>query len=451
MDKTMLAPAIKKAPGQVMQIFERFTHSEAVGSILLLIATLSALIWANSPWANEYFALQRADLGIAVGNVVYTLPFQQIINDGLMALFFLVVGLEIKREVLVGELSTTSKAILPVAAALGGMVLPAMIYLLLNAGRPGAPGWGIPMATDIAFTLGILALLGSRVPTGLKVFLTALAIADDLGAVMVIALFYSRALNLGALLIAFVLLGLISLASNAHVKRQEVYVLLAVGVWSMIFLSGIHATIAGVLLALTIPVRVRVDPNQIIRTGQAKLSELERQALGKDSVIRDRNQMEIINELYEMMRTLRPIGLALEEYLHPILIWFVLPLFALFNAGIRFDTQFFASLGQPVTLGIIFGLVAGKQIGVTLLTWLTARSGRAQLPSGVDWKQIYGVSWLCGMGFTMSLFMTELAFGGETLIHLAKAGILIASLIAGIVGLILLSLWLPKPNAANNS
>ncbi|MBI4671101.1 MAG: Na+/H+ antiporter NhaA [Chloroflexi bacterium] len=442
--KNKIVPVLKRAPEQVMHIFEDFAHSEATGSVLLLIATVTALIWANSPWAADYFNLSRAQLGLAIGEATFTLSLHQVINDGLMALFFLVVGLEIKREVVVGELSSLSKALVPVAAAFGGMILPAAIFLLLNAGKSAERGWGIPMATDIAFALGVLALLGSRVPPALKIFLTALAIADDLGAVVVIARFYTSALNFLPLLFTAVLLALIVVAGRAQIKRTEVYVLLAIGVWAAVLLSGIHATIAGVLIALTIPVRTRVAPEKLIKTGRAKLAELEQQELARDSMIHDRAQMETINELYDATLALRPVGLAVEEYFHPVLVWFILPLFALFNAGVQFDEHFVASFTQPVTLGILFGLVVGKQIGVTLFTWLAVRSGRAGLPTDVDWKQIYAVSWLCGMGFTMSLFVTELAFEQEVLINDAKVGILFASLIAGVVGYVLLYVWLPK-------
>lgn len=439
------------APRRVARIFEDFAHSEATGSVLLLIATIIALLWANSQWAELYESILHAKIGIAVGNAVYTLSLHQIINDGLMALFFLVVGLEIKREIVVGELSSPRKALLPVMAALGGMIFPAAIYLLFNAGKPSERGWGIPMATDIAFALGILALLGSRVPTGLKIFLTALAIADDLGAVMVIAVFYTTNLNLLSLGIAIILLVLIVVADKLNVRRTEVYVLLAFGVWLALLASGVHATVAGVLIALTIPVRTRADPRELIRVGREKLDELEQQELDKDSMVRDRAQLETINELYEVTGDLRPVGLTIEEYIHPALVWFVLPLFALFNAGIHFDENVLSAFGNPTTLGIIFGLVIGKQIGVTLFTWAAFRFGRAQLPAGVSWKHIYAVSWLCGMGFTMSLFITELAFTSAVLIKDAKVGILAASLIAGVVGYILLWLWLPKKNVATAS
>ncbi len=439
---------LKRAPHQVARIFDNFAHSEAVGSVLLLIATVLALVWANSQWAELYASLLHAKIGFAVDASVYTLSLHQIINDGLMALFFLVVGLEIKREIAVGELSSPDKAALPVMAALGGMILPAAIYLLFNAGKPSERGWGIPMATDIAFALGVLALLGSRAPTGLKIFLTALAIADDLGAVLVIALFYTSNLNLAGLVVAVGLLALIVVAGNRQVRRIEIYVLLAFGVWLAVLASGIHATIAGVLIALTIPVRTRANPRELIRVGRAKLDALEEQELDKASMVNDRAQMETINELYEVAGALRPIGLTIEDYIHPLLVWIVLPLFALFNAGVHFGANALSAFASPTTLGVLLGLIVGKQIGVTLFTWGAHKFGRAPLPANVTWKQIYGVSWLCGMGFTMSLFIAELAFQTPELVQDAKIGILAASLLAGVVGYILLWLWLPKKENA---
>lgn len=441
-------PALKSAPRRVVLIFENFAHSEAIGSALLLSATIVALLWANSQWAALYENILHSKLGVTIGAEAFTLSFHQIINDGLMTLFFLVVGLEIKREIAVGELSSRSKALLPVMAALGGMLAPATIFLLFNAGKLGERGWGIPMATDIAFALGILALLGERVPTGLKIFLTALAIADDLGAVMVIALFYTTNLNFFSLGIAIILLMIIIGTGKLNIRRTEVYVLLALGVWLAILASGVHATVAGILIALTIPVRARANPRELIQIGRAKLDQLEQQALDQDSMLRDRAQLETINELYAVTGALRPVGLAIEEYIHPILVWLILPLFALFNAGIHFSGNALAAFTQPVTLGVIFGLVVGKQIGVTLFTWLAHKFGRAQLPANVSWKQIYAVSWLCGMGFTMSLFITELAFSSVALIQDAKVGILAASLVAGVVGYLLLRQWLPKEGDA---
>lgn len=434
---------ILRSRHQVTLMFLKFAHHEATGSVLLLIATIVALVWANSPWARSYIGLLHLEVVLRVGPYELALSMHQLINDGLMAIFFLVVGLEIKREIRVGELSSARKAILPVTAAVGGMLIPALIYLALNAGKEGMNGWGVPMATDIAFALGILALLGSRVPPTLKIILTALAIADDIGAVLVIALFYTAEIHWPALAVAALLLLLIFVVGRSGIRRVEITFLLAVGVWLAILLSGVHATVAGILVALTVPCGARMDPQKFLTLGYAKLELLEGSELTAHSMVHDEEQFETIVELHEAARDMRPPGLVLEEYLHPVLVWLVLPLFALFNAGVRFDAGFVQSLTHPVALGIILGLVLGKQIAVTLFSWLAVRSGRADLPEGVTWRQIYGVSWLAGIGFTMSLFITDLAFSDPALIHVAKAGILVASLIAGTGGYFLLRWWLP--------
>jgi len=434
---------IIKSPHVLTGMFQEFFHSEATGSILLLIATVLALLLANSPWADVYFALLHTEIAVHIGPYNLVLDMHELVNDGLMVIFFLVVGLEIKREVVVGELSTARKAILPVAAAVGGMLFPALVYVAANAGKVGMDGWGIPMATDIAFALGILALLGSRVPPALKVFLTALAIADDIGAVLVIALFYTAEVHWVPLAIAGLLLLLIVVAGRAGIRSGAIYVLLGFGVWLTILLSGVHATTAGILVALTIPVRARMDPEEFLTTGYAKLEELSGSELTTESMIHDHEQLETIIDLHNAARCMRPVGLMLEEYFHPILVWMVLPLFAFFNAGVQFSGRFFDALFHPVSLGIILGLVVGKQIGITFFAWLAVRSGQATLPEGVSWRLVYGTSWLAGIGFTMSLFIASMAFADPILVSIAKVGILVGSLICGIVGYLLLRLWLP--------
>jgi NhaA family Na+:H+ antiporter len=299
------------------------------------------------------------------------------------------------------------------------------------------------MATDIAFSIGVLALLGSRVPTPLKVFLTALAIVDDLGAVAVIAIFYTDRILWLPFLLAILLLGAIVLAGRLRIRRLEIYIILIAGVWAATFFSGVHATVAGVLIALTIPVQTRSDPNELLRISRQYVEELEQIELTPASMIHDREQYEILTELDRVTNAMRPIGLTLEEYFHPLLAWIILPLFALFNAGVQFTDGLLASLLNSAAVGIIFGLVIGKQIGVTLFTWLAVRMGWADLPEGVTWRQVYGAAWLCGIGFTMSLFVTELAFHDAALINAAKIGILAGSLIAGLGGYLLLNLWLP--------
>jgi NhaA family Na+:H+ antiporter len=433
--------------------FESFVHSEVSGSALLLAATILALAWANSPWAARYTALLYTKVGVSWGSAAFALPLQHWVNDLLMAVFFFVVGLEIKRELVVGELSSVRKATLPVAAAAGGMVVPAALYLAVNRAGDGMSGWGVPMATDIAFALGILAIFGARVPLGLKVFLTALAIADDLGAVAVIAIFYSGSIRWRALLAAAAALALIALAGRARIRQPAVYLLLAGGVWLAVLSSGVHATVAGILVALLVPVRAQAEPAAALHIARSKLAELQEQDLSRESMITERTQLDAIQELHQATGQLRPPGLTLEERLHPIVVWLILPLFALLNAGVSLSQRFPGHLTRPVAVGIVLGLVLGKPIGVIGASWLAIRFGRASMPEGVSWGPLWGVACLAGIGFTMSLFITDLAFADENLIAASKVGILTASLAAGILGYLILSRVLPRggvPRAANH-
>ncbi|TNF71601.1 MAG: Na+/H+ antiporter NhaA [Acidobacteria bacterium] len=425
-------------------VFQRFFHWEAAGSIVLLAATIVALVWANSPWAESYHDLTHTYLGISWGEHAFKLSLQHWVNDALMVVFFFVVGLEIKREMVLGQLSSFRQSVLPVAAAIGGMVVPAAIYIALNAGGEGASGWGVPMATDIAFALGIMALFGTRAPIGLKVFLTALAIADDLGAVLVIALFYTEKVRLGALVVAAVFLFMLFVASNRRVRRVGVYVFLVLGVWIAIFASGVHATVAGILVALMIPVRARIDPEKFFSTAEESLATLRKSDLTRDSMVDDEEQMIALEELHGAAGDMAPPGPVLEHYLHLPQAFLILPLFALFNAGVVLGEGLFETLANPISIGIVLGLVVGKQLGVWLFSWLAIRSGYADMPEGVTWAQIWGVSCLAGVGFTMSLFVSELAFKDPELVSEAKVGILVASLIAGVWGYLVLARSLPQ-------
>jgi NhaA family Na+:H+ antiporter len=415
-------------------VFARFVQSEATASILLLACTIAALAWANSAWAESYFGLSRAELGFKIGATERTLSLHDWINDFLMAIFFFVVGLEIKREMVVGALSTFKTAVLPVAAAIGGMVAPAILYLILNPGGEASHGWGVPMATDIAFALGVLALFGKRVPIGLKVFLTALAIADDLGAVLVIALFYTSHLDFTELIAAGAFLALIVLASRLGVRNPVIYLVLALGVWVDVFASGIHATVAGVVLAMLMPVRAGRDPEHFFSEVKDRFEALRASQLTRDSMIHDRTQLDAISNLRRAAQDMQPPGLILEEILHPFVVFFILPLFAFFNAGVPIDGGILNTLLRPVGLGVMLGLVLGKQIGIMLFSWLAVKSGKAALPAGVGWGELYGAACLGGIGFTMSLFISELAFASPVLVAEAKIGILAASVLAAIWG-----------------
>ncbi|MEJ2369603.1 MAG: Na+/H+ antiporter NhaA [Gemmatimonadales bacterium] len=421
-------------------MFQRFFRSEASGAIVLVFATILALVWANSPWSASYFDLQHTYIGVSWGDATFHLSLQHWINDGLMVLFFFVVGLEIKRELLVGHISSVRLATVPVVAAVGGMLVPAALFLAFNAGTEAARGWGVPMATDIAFALGILALLGSRVPTSLKVFLTAVAIADDIGAVLVIAIFYTANVNIVALGVAVALFLLLVAANRAHLRAPLVYVLLGLGVWVGVFASGVHATVAGILVAFAVPIRARIEPAEFferMRRAGRDLEEVKEGEISRVSMILEPAQMEWLDDLQHTIGDMIPSGIALEHALHRIVSFLILPLFALFNAGVALSPEKLGLLGDPVTLGVILGLVLGKQIGVTLFTWLAVKSGRGSRPDGVTWPMIYGVSCLAGVGFTMSLFISELAFSA-TLVDEAKIGILAGSLIAGLWGYLVL-------------
>jgi NhaA family Na+:H+ antiporter len=425
--------------------FARFLHSQVSGSLVLLACTVVALAWANSPWAESYFALIHTYAGVSWGDADFRMSLQHWVNDALMVVFFFVVGLEIKRELVVGNLSSFGKAVLPVAAAAGGVVLPASIYLSLNAGTEGAPGWGVPMATDIAFALGILALFGKRVPIGLKVFLTALAIADDIGAVLVIALFYTEQIRLGGLIFAAIVLGLLFLVLQTPLRRRVgIVFLLIVGVWAGVFASGVHATVAGILLAFLVPVQARIEPDRFMASAHGRLEELRGQSLTRQSMLSNEAQLDALEDLYDSCRNMRPSGLSLEHYLHPVQAFFVLPLFALFNAGVPITERIVDVVTTPVALGVILGLVLGKQLGILLFSWLAIRISGARLPEGVAWAHIYGAACLAGVGFTMSLFVSDLAFEADSLIGQAKVGILVASLLAGAWGWLVLHRTLPK-------
>lgn len=417
----------------LLRPFETFFGLESASGILLLLSAVIALVWANSPWAASYFHLWETHLAVGAGDFVIDMSLHHWINDGLMAVFFFVVGLEIKREVLVGELASPKKAALSVAAAIGGMLVPAAVYWAVNAGGPGADGWGIPMATDIAFAIGVLALLGSRVPLALKVFVTAVAIVDDLGAVLVIALFYTADISAGALQLAVVLFLALVAVSWLGIRRLPTYVLLGTALWLALLLSGIHATIAGVLLALTIPARRLIDAPEFLRRARLYVAEFAEDARpGHTALTAD--QGDAVHSLEVASEQVQTPLARLEHQLHPWVAFFIMPLFALANAGVVLGGDIGATLTSPVTLGVILGLFLGKQVGILAASWLSVRAGLAALPEGVAWRQLWGVGLLAGIGFTMSLFIAGLAFADPGMLDQAKIGILAASLISGLVG-----------------
>jgi NhaA family Na+:H+ antiporter len=414
--------------------FREFARTSASGGVLLMAAAVVALIWANSPFAEAYTELWATKLSIVVGDVTVSESLLHVVNDGLMAIFFLVVGLEIKREVLVGELASLRRATLPIGAAVGGAVLPAVIFLAVAGGGTAGRGWGVPMATDIAFALGVLALLGSRAPLGLRIFVTALAIVDDLLAVLVIALFYTADLSLPAISVAGVLLGTLIVANLIGVRRPLVYALLGIGLWLAVFASGVHATVAGVLLALTIPATTRLDSDAYVDHARELIADFEGRTVGGEDA-RTSEHHAALWELEDATERAQAPMLRIEHALHPWVSFLIVPLFALANSGVRLDLDIASTVKQPITLGVILGLIIGKQVGITLGAAAVVRAGLASLPEGVRWRHIYGAAWLGGIGFTMSLFIAALAYGeGAAELDLAKVGILAASLIAGAGG-----------------
>jgi Na+:H+ antiporter, NhaA family len=423
---------------RLVRPFQEFAKLEASGGILLIGCTVAALIWANSPWASSYFHLWHTNLTFGFAGKLLSEPLHFWINDGLMALFFLLVGLEIKREMLVGELASFRKAALPIAAALGGMIVPAGLYVLFNYGGPGASGWGIPMATDIAFALGVLALLGDRVPTSLKVFLAALAIADDIGAVLVIAFFYTEQISWISLGVGgFFFVALIA-ANRTGARHPLTYVILGVGLWLAFLQSGIHATVAGVLLAITIPARHRIDSRAFLARSERILDQFRRAEEEGETIEGRASENAALNLLARDCARAESPMLRFEHALTPWNKHVIMPVFALANAGVVLGAGAARSLMDPISLGVICGLVLGKPIGIVLFSWLATRSGIAKMLEGVGWRQILGVGMLGGIGFTMSLFIANLAFGDTPALELAKVGILAASVVSGIAGAIVL-------------
>ncbi|ADG82937.1 Na+/H+ antiporter NhaA [Thermincola potens] len=389
--------AIRIISAKAIRPFEEFFKMESSGGILLLIATVAALIWANSPWKPFYDALFGAKFTVGFDGLALSKPLILWINDGLMAIFFLVVGLEIKREIVAGELSSIRKAALPVGAAVGGMVVPALIFTWFNAGSDAISGWGIPMATDIAFALGCISLIGRSVPRNLALFLTALAIVDDIGAVLVIALFYTAHISVKALAAALIVALILFIGCKLKVQKISFYLILGGVLWLAILKSGIHATIAGVILGMLIPVES------------------------------DSQEASVLHKL--------------EHSLHPWVTYLIMPVFALANAGVEINLGNLAGqLKTPVSLGIILGLFLGKQIGIVGLSYIMVRAKLAVLPRDVHWRHIYGAGILGGIGFTMSLFIASLAFINPDLLSTAKIAIITGSAVSATVGMIFLRL-----------
>ena len=428
-------------PNRFIRPVIEFTRVEAAGGIVLLIAAAIAIIWANSPWSASYFDLFNTHISMSFGAVHIDESLKHLINDGLMVVFFFVVGLEIKRELVVGELNSVKKAALPAMAALGGMVVPALIFVAIVAptGDPEAlRGWGIPMATDIAFSVGVVALLGSRVSVSAKLFLLALAIVDDIGAILVIAVFYTEDLNFGYLAFAGVLLVLMHFAKKIGISSLLFYVPMAFAIWYGFLESGVHATIAGVILGLMTPVYAKYSDEQF---RQKAVRVLERWDINRASPHAVERLDHDALELAEVAKSSVPPLNRLEHALHPWSSFVIVPLFALANAGVRFigtESGIGEQITSPVALGVALGLMIGKPIGITAATWIGVKLKLGVLPRRTNMKTIFGLGALAGIGFTVSLFVAELAFTHELLADEAKLGIFIGSGVAGVVGYMIL-------------
>ncbi|HSJ50334.1 MAG TPA: Na+/H+ antiporter NhaA [Actinomycetota bacterium] len=426
-----------------VQPLQSFLEAESSSAILLLGAAVVGLVWANSPWQSAYYDLWDRELALNIGDWRLSETLKHWVNDGLMSLFFLVVGLEIKRELTTGELRSPRAAAVPVIAALGGMVVPALIYVALNAGGEGSSGWGVPMATDIAFALGVLTLAARSAPASLKPFLLTLAIVDDIGAILVIAIFYSDDVSVQSLLIAVALGVMMVVLQRFDVRSTAVYVGLGVGMWLAVFESGVHATIAGVALGLLTPTvafqRPEAVSREAIRTAESTVDEPETP---------DVDAPQWLRLAWLSREAVSPLA-RIEAALHPWTSYVIVPLFALANAGVTFtEGGFRDSLTSPITLGVFLGLVVGKVAGITLATFAAVRSGVGRLPTGSGWRHIVGVSAIAGIGFTVSLFITELAFSSPVLADEAKIGIFAASLVAGGLGFAVLRAGHPDDRPA---
>ncbi len=430
----------------LLRPFRLFLGFEAAGGILLLAATVLAMLWANSSYAHLYEAFQQTYISVAIGDYVLRENVLHWINDGLMAMFFFVVGLEIKREFIVGDLSSPRQAALPIFAAIGGMLVPALIYLYFSYGTSAARGWGIPMATDIAFALGILTLLGNRVPSGLKIFLAALAIVDDLGAVLVIAFFYTSSLNFENLFIGAAFFFSLIACNVLGVRNPLVYAVLGIGgLWLAFLLSGVHPTVAGVLAAFCIPARTRIDTKQYLKDSKEALQFFEEAGDSGESVLTNKARLAALYRQKQLSEEASAPLQRLERALHPWAIYLVMPIFALANAGVKIEGEIGAIFEYPSVWGIMLGLMIGKQVGVFGASWIAVKLGIAALPKNANWKGIYGVSCLAGIGFTMSLFIAGLAYKDNPELLLAsKLAILLASSTMGIVGYCMLKVLNPR-------
>lgn len=415
---------------------EEFIHRQTTSAILLMLFAVVALVLANSPWSEAYHHLLQVKFTIGWEGFAVSMSLHHWINDGFMAVFFFVIGLELKREILVGELADPVRALLPIIAAIGGMLIPALVYVAFNPDGHTKDGWGVPMATDIAFALGALALLGNRVPATLLSFLVALAIVDDLGAVLVIAVFYTESLDLVALGAAAGILAVLCSMNLGGIRQPLPYVLLGVVMWGAMLQSGVHATLAGIFLAFSIPMRPKYDPQRFIEQVRKLLAQIQQVYERDQNIIRNDELRARVYALESGVHLVQAPAQILERKMHLPAAYLILPVFALANAGIPIDWTSMGTIAtHPVALGIFSGLVWGKLIGVAGFTWIAVKIGWCSLPRGLSYQHIVGVGLMSGVGFTMSIFIAELGFANHPDdLLMAKTGVLIASLVAGLGG-----------------
>ncbi|MDZ7816682.1 MAG: Na+/H+ antiporter NhaA [Planctomycetota bacterium] len=416
----------------ILHPFRRFAKFSAAGGILLLVATVLAMALANLPTADWYFHLWHQSFQVKISSLNINQSLLHWVNDGLMTIFFLLVGLEIKREIISGHLSSPSKMMLPLAAAIGGMLGPAAIFYFFNQGTPEVVGWGIPMATDIAFALGILMLLGNRVPSSLKIFLAAFAIFDDIGAVLVIAIFYTDKLSFGALGLGIGLIVLLFVLARFGVRNLIVFLLIGLVSWVAFLKSGVHTTVQGVLLAMTIPATAALPLTFVRDRGRKLIDEFDKTCLHPDSDPKRRKA--VLTAISNLSKNAMSPLMRLEHALHPFVTFVILPIFAFANAGVAISFETTQQFMSMLSLGIVAGLFFGKSFMITTVSYLAVKLRIAKLPKGVKWKHIFGVAILGGIGFTMSLFITSLAFTEPESLESAKIGVLTASTLSAIVG-----------------
>lgn len=439
----------ERALDRLVTPFEEFIHRQTTSGMILLATSVVAVVLANSPLRDAYLHLTHAPVAFRIGGTSLEMSWLHLVNEGLMVLFFFIVGLEIKRELWIGELSAPRKALLPIIAALGGMLAPAMFYWFLNPSGEAAKGWGIPMATDIAFCVSALVLLGRHVPQALTIFLVSLAIVDDIGAVIVIAFFYTKTIHLPALGWAALVFAVLVAFNLSGVRRSLPYALTGGVLWILLYTSGIHATITGILVAFCIPARARISPDRFCSILDELVARY-RGSCGKDeNVLTSTELQSVLGRLDDEVRLADSPLRRMETRMHLPVALLVIPIFALTNAGIEMEWGSIAgTLRHPVTLGVISGLLLGKMLGISLFSWVGIRLGMVSLPTGVNLLHLLGVGFLGGIGFTMSIFIAELSFpDNREALLMAKSGIMLASLLSALAGFLWLRFLCPKPFA----